>query len=118
MKEKRELRTAKLQQVRLTPSEKKAFEEEFLASFIPYRSELIRYKLLDKAHCPVKEKAFEKVIVAGEFLEELSQMGDRINQIAKRMNTYKDGKIMKQELLTFIDMIKLVGNIKEVLTKK
>ncbi len=115
MKGKRKIRTEKLYQVRLTPEEKQALEEEFSVSFFPYRSELFRYKLLNKTYCPIKGKQFEKVVIAGDFLEELSQAGNKVNQIAKRMNTYKDGKIMKEELLTLVDVVKLLRDIKEVL---
>jgi hypothetical protein len=115
MKEKRKVRTEKLYQVRLTPNEKEELEEEFLTSFFPSRSELFRYKLLNKTYCPVKEKQFEKIVMVGGFSEELNQIGDKINQIAKRMNTYKDGKIMKQELLTLVEMIKILGKFKDIL---
>ena len=118
MREKRKRRTEKLYQVRLTLREKQELEEEFAASFFPFRSELFRYKLFSKTYCPVKEKQFEKIIKAGDFLEELEQVGNKINLIAKRMNTYKDGKIMEQELLTLVDMIRLIGNMKEVLIKE
>ena len=117
MKEKRKIRTEKLYQVRLTPEEKQALEEEFSASFFPYRSELFRYKLLNKTYCPIKAKQFEKVVMAGDFLEELSQVGKKVNQIAKRMNTYKDGKIMNEELQALVDVVKLVGNIKNKLVQ-
>ena len=115
MKEKRKVRTEKLYQVRLTPKEKQELEDEFSASFFAYRSELFRYKLLDKTYCPIKEKQFEKIIAAGDFLEELNQVGNKVNQIAKQMNTYKDGKIGNQELLILVDVVKLLRNIKEVL---
>jgi len=118
MRKNRKRRTEKLYQVRLTLREKQELEEEFAASFFPSRSELFRYKLFSKTYCPVKEKQFEKVIKAGGFSEELEQIGNKVNQIAKRMNTYKDGKIMEQELLTLVDMIKLIGNMKSVLTKE
>lgn len=118
MKGKRKVRTEKLYQVRLTPKEKQELEDEFSASFFPYRSELLRYKLLGKTYCPIKAKQFERVIAAGEFLEELNQKGNEVNQIAKRMNTYKDGKIMRQELLTLVDVVKLLGKIEDVLTDK
>jgi len=115
MKEKRKVRTEKLYQVRLTPEEKQALEEEFSASFYPYRSEFFRYKLLDKDYCPTKEKQFEKIIAAGDFLEELNQVGYKVNQIAKRMNTYKDGIMHREELLTLVDVVKLLGNIEREL---
>ncbi|MEM6320988.1 MAG: plasmid mobilization relaxosome protein MobC [Bacteroidota bacterium] len=116
MNKKREQRTERLPEIRLTPSEKKAVMEEYKSAKYPNRATFIRAKILDKTYSSYKEKELEAEIAAGKLVTELNQLGNNINQIAKVLNTYKDGKIRQEELLVIGATAKLLLQIKEILT--
>ncbi len=115
MKETEEKRTAILPIIRLKPSEKTAIDTEFEQSFYSNKSEFIRYKLLDKTYSKYRQQRFEATIKAGELLDALGKMGNNINQIAKVLNTYKDGKMKREELLVMVSAIKLIGRVKKII---
>ena len=115
MKETEEKRTAILPIIRLKPSEKTAIDTEFERSFYSNKSEFIRYKLLDKTYSKYRQQRFEATIKAGELLDALGKIGNNVNQIAKVLNTYKDGKMRREELLVIVSAIKLIGKVKEIL---
>jgi len=98
MSEPQEKRTEKLSIIRLTPTEKKAIIKEYAAAHYPSKSSFIRAKILDTKYSEYRKKQFEAEIAAGNMITELNRLGNNINQIAKAMNTYKDGKIRKEEL--------------------
>ena len=108
-------RSARLPEIRLYPEEKAAIEMEFNASFYSNKSEFIRYKLLDKTYSKYRQQRFEATIKAGELLDALGKIGNNVNQIAKVLNTYKDGKMRREELLVMVSAIKLIGKVKDIL---
>ncbi len=116
MQEKREKRTEILPYIRLTPSEKKAIIKEYKAAKYPNRAAFVRAKLLDKTKLRYKEKVLDAEIAAGKLVTELNRLGNNINQIAKVLNTYKDGKIRQEELLVIGVTAKLLLQIKQILT--
>lgn len=116
MKEKREKRTEILPYLRLTPSEKKAIIAEYNATKYPNRATFIRAKLLEKVIFKRKEKVLDAEIAAGKLVNELNKLGNNVNQIAKALNTYKDGKMSKEELLVLATTAKLLLKIKDILT--
>ena len=109
-------RTARLSEIRLYPEEKAAIELEFSTSFYSNKSEFIRYKLLDKTYSRYRQQRFEATIKAGELLDALGKIGNNVNQIAKVLNTYKDGKMSKEQLLVLATTAKLLLKIKDILT--
>lgn len=115
MREIPEKRTARLPEIRLYPSEKKAIEAEYNLSFYSNKSEFLRYKLLDKTYSAYRQKRFEAIIRAGELVDELNKIGNNVNQVAKILNTYKDGRIRKEELLVIVSAIKLIAQVKDIL---
>ena len=115
MEETEEKRTIILPTIRLKPSEKTAIDTEFGRSFYSNKSEFLRYKLLDKTYSEYRQKRFEAVIKVGELLDALSKIGNNVNQIAKALNTYKDGKMKREELLVMVSAIKLIGSVKDIL---
>lgn len=117
MKKLRLKRTARLPEIRLFESEKTTIEEEFKTSFYTNKSEFIRAKLLDKTYSEYRQKQYEAEIIVGKFLPQLNKMGANINQIAKRLNGENAGKIKKEELLVLVSSIKLMAQVKEILTK-
>ena len=70
---------------------------------------------LDKTYSKYRQQRFEATIKAGELLDELGKIGNNVNQIAKVLNTYKDGKMKREELLVIVSAIKLIGKVKEIL---
>ena len=115
MEETPKRRSARLPEIRLYPEEKAAIELEFSTSFYSNKSEFIRYKLLDKTYSKYRQQRFEATIKAGELLDALGKIGNNVNQIAKVLNTYKDGKMRREELLVLVSAIKLIGKVKEIL---
>lgn len=116
MTEKREKRTEILPYIRLTPSEKKAIIAEYKATKYPNRATFIRAKLLEKNTFRRKEKELDAEIAAGKLVTELNRVGNNINQIAKVLNTYKDGKMSRDQLLVLVSAVKLLSKIKHILT--
>jgi len=108
-------RTARLSEIRLTPAEKNAIMDEYAAAHYPSKSSFIRAKLLDTKYSEYRKKQFEAEIAAGNMITELNRLGNNINQIAKAMNTYKDGKIRKEELQILAINAKLLLAIKKIL---
>lgn len=115
MEETQEKRTIILPTIRLKPSEKAAIDAGFERSFYSNKSEFLRYKLLDKTYSEYRQKRFEARIKTGELLDALAKIGNNVNQIAKVLNTYKDGKMRREELLVMVSAIKLIGKVKEIL---
>ena len=116
MAEKREKRTEILPYIRLTPSEKKAIIAEYKVTKYPNRATFIRAKLLEKTTFRRKEKELDAEIAAGKLVTELNSVGNNINQIAKVLNTYKDGKMSRDQLLVLVSAVKLLSKIKHILT--
>ena len=120
MNKPREKKTEILGGIRVTESEnlaiQKAYREENYFSLAAY----MRHKLLDDQELSEEDIAVIKVadqeIATGNYLPELGQMGDKVNQIAKRMNTFKDGVMLHEELLTLVESVKLLLKIKKTLT--
>ena len=115
MREIEEKRTIILPTIRLKPSEKAAIDAEFERSFYSNKSEFLRYKLLDKTYSEYRQKRFEARIKTGELLDALGKIGNNVNQIAKVLNTYKDGKMRREELLVMVSAIKLISKVKAIL---
>lgn len=110
-------RTHRLTEVRLTEAEKIAFLADYQASYYPSMGDFIRAKLFDKTYSDYKKKQYEAEIVAGEMMTELGRMGKNINQIAKNLNTYKDGKIRKSELAAIVSTAQLLEKIQKILSQ-
>lgn len=118
MQKEREKRTEILPYIRLTPSEKRTIIAEYEATKYPNRAAYIRAKLLEKTKFKYKEKVLDAEIAAGKLVTELNRLGNNINQIAKVLNTYKDGKMRKEELLIIAATAKLLLQIKQILTRE
>lgn len=116
MEKKREKRTEILPYLRLTPSEKKQIIAEYEVSKYPNRATFIRAKLLEKVIFKRKEKVLDAEIAAGKLVNELNKLGNNVNQIAKVLNTYKDGKMSRDQLLVLVSTVKLLSKIKNILT--
>ena len=93
----------------------KGSKKVWIPSFYNNKSEFIRYKLLDKTYSKYRQQRFEATIKAGELLDALGKIGNNVNQIAKVLNTYKDGKMRREELLVMVSAIKLIGKVKAIL---
>ena len=119
MNKPREKKTEILGGIRVTESEnlaiQKAYREENYFSLAAY----MRHKLLDEQELSEEDIAVIKVadqeIAAGSYLPELGEMGNKVNQIAKRMNTFKDGIMLNEELLTLAETAKLLLKVKKAL---
>lgn len=115
----KEKRTENLGVMRLTKSEKLALEQAYRKENYFSLSDYLRHKLLDEEELSLKDLAVIKVadreIAAGKYIPELGEMGDKVNQIAKRMNTFKDGEISKDELLLLVETIRLLLKVKKTL---
>lgn len=118
MHEKKEQRTARLPEIRLTPSEKRAVMDEYKTAHYPNRASFIRAKILDKTYSVYKEKEYEAEIAAGKLMTELNRLGNNINQIAKALNSHKDKKLKKEELLLIGATAKLLLQIKQILSRE
>lgn len=115
-----EKRTESLGVMRLTKSEKLALQKAYRENNYFSLSAYIRHRLFDERELSEEDIAVIKIadqeIAAGNYLPELGQIGDKVNEIAKRMNTFKDGVMLHEELLTLLNTVKLLLKIKKTLT--
>lgn len=111
-----EKRTAILPIIRLTPSEKIAIDDEFKSAPFPNKSAFLRYKLLNKKYSAYKKLEYEAEIAAGKMVTQLNQLGNNINQIAKRLNSQNADNLKKEELVLVATTAKLLLQIKKILT--
>lgn len=115
-------RTEKLAIIRLTPIEKAAINKQYAEARFPSKSSFLRFKIFGdsskKRYSTADEKRCDREISAGKLLGELKLMGDSVNQIAKKMNTFKDGTMNKSELFTLLDTVKLLVEIKKRLLQE
>jgi len=116
MDKKKEKMTASFPRLRLTPSDRATIMAEYKATKYPNRAAYIRAKLLEKVQFKRKEKILDAEIAAGKLVNELNSLGNNINQIAKVLNTYKDGKMSRDQLLVLVATVKLLSKIKNILT--
>ncbi len=119
MRKPKEKKTAILSGIRATESEKLALQKAYREANYFSLAAYMRHKLLDEQEPSEKDiavmKRADQEIAAGNYVPELGQMGDKVNQIAKRMNTFKDGIMHHEELLTLVDLIKLLSKVKKTL---
>lgn len=120
MRKSKEKKTAILSGIRATESEKLALQKAYREANYFSLAAYMRHKLLDEEELTEEDIAVIKVadreIAAGNYLPELRQMGNKVNQIAKRMNTFKDGIMLNEELLTLVESVKLLLKVKKTLT--
>jgi len=112
-----EKRTAILPIIRLTPSEKIAIDNEFKGAPFPNKSAFLRYKLLNKKYSEYKKMEYEAEIAAGKMVTQLNQLGNNINQIARRLNSQKEENLKKKEVVILASTAKLLLQIKKILTQ-
>lgn len=119
MKKSGEKKTEGLGVIRLTKSEKLALQKAYRDNNYFSLSAYIRHRLFDERELSEEDIALIRIadqeIAAGNYLPELGQIGDKVNEIAKRMNTFKDGVMHREELLTLVDVVKLLLKIKKTL---
>lgn len=115
----REKRTENLGVLHVTKSEKLELQKAYREANYFSLSAYMRHKLLDEQELSEEDiaviKRADQEVAAGNYVPELGQMGDKVNQIAKRMNTFKDGIMHREELLTLVDLIKLLSKVKKTL---
>ena len=119
MKKSGEKKTEGLGVIRLTKSEKLALQKAYRDNNYFSLSAYIRHRLFDERELSEEDIALIRIAdqerAAGNYLPELGQIGDKVNEIAKRMNTFKDGVMHREELLTLVDVVKLLLKIKKTL---
>ena len=115
----REKRTENLGILHVTKSEKLELQKAYREANYFSLSAYMRHRLLDEQELSEEDiaviKRADQEVAAGNYVPELGQMGDKVNQIAKRMNTFKDGIMHREELLTLVDAVKLLLKIKKTL---
>ncbi len=115
----REKRTENLGILHVTKSEKLELQKAYREANYFSLSAYMRHRLLDEQELSEEDiaviKRADQEVAAGNYVPELGQMGDKVNQIAKRMNTFKDGIMHREELLTLVDLIKLLSKVKKTL---
>lgn len=115
----REKRTENLGVLHVTKSEKLELQKAYREANYFSLSAYMRHRLLDEQELSEEDiaviKRADQEVAAGNYVPELGQMGDKVNQIAKRMNTFKDGIMHREELLTLVDLIKLLSKVKKTL---
>jgi len=79
-----------LVRIRLTKTEKRVLEREFGEDFRATFSDFIRHKLFAKNISGAHQRKYDALIKVGDLRGELNAIGVNINQIAKRMHTYRD----------------------------
>ena len=119
MEKTKEKRTENLGVMRITKSEKLVLQKAYRDANYFSLSAYMRHRLFDERELSEEDIAVIKVadqeIAAGSYLPELGEMGNKVNQIAKRMNTFKDGIMPNEELLTLAETAKLLLKVKKAI---
>ena len=118
----REKRTENLGVLHVTKSEKLELQKAYREANYFSLSAYMRHRLLDEQELSEEDiaviKRADQEVAAGNYVPELGQMGNKVNQIAKRMNTFKDGVMLHEELLTLVDTVKLLMKVRKALTEE
>jgi len=111
----KEKRSETLMNVRLTKAEKALLKKEYLESPFGKKADFIRFKLFDTTYSDYRKKQYEAEIAAGLLMNEIQKLGTNINQIAKRLNTFKEDRLQKNEIILIGRTAKLLVRIEKIL---
>ncbi len=104
-------KTEYIPRVRLTKSEKRRLMEEYEKSYHRSLAAFVREKLfMEECNLSQKER-IETLRGLGQFQTELSRLGNNVNQVAKALNTYKQGEMRPEELRVMQELIPLFNQI-------
>jgi len=106
----KEKRSETLMNVRLTKAEKALLKKEYLESPFGKKADFIRFKLFDTTYSDYRKKQYE-----GLLMNEIQKLGTNINQIAKRLNTFKEDRLQKNEIILIGRTAKLLVRIEKIL---
>ena len=108
-------RSEQLINVSLTKAEKALLNKEYSKSPFGKKADFIRFKLFDTKYSDYRKKQYEAEIAAGLLVNEVQKLGININQIAKRLNTFKEDNLQKNEIVLVGTTAKLLIRIEKIL---
>ena len=108
-------RSETLMNVRLTKEEKALLKQEYSTSPFGKKADFIRFKLFDTKYSEYRRKQYEAEIAAGLLMNEVQKLGTNMNQIAKRLNTFKEDNLQKNEIVLVGTTAKLLIRIEKIL---
>ena len=104
-------RTEYIPRIRLTQSEKSLLLEAFEQSYHSSIAAFVREKLFEKEVNNFQKLKIDALLELGQFQTELSRVGNNINQVAKALNTYKQGEMRLTERQMMQEIIPLFHQI-------
>ena len=104
-------RTEYIPRIRLTQSEKLRLLEAFEQSYHTSIAAFVREKLFEKEVDFFQKNKIDALLKLGQFQTELSRVGNNVNQVAKALNTYKQGEMRSEELRALQELIPLYQQI-------
>ncbi len=117
MKKQRTNKTATIPKVRITRAEKARIMEEFNSTYHSSLSAYVREKVLAKEITSYHKKKIDTLRELARFRNDLIRTGNNINQIAKIVNTYKDGKLTAEQHKVLRQLLGLYAQIMLTLNK-
>ena len=111
MKNTIENRTEYIPRVRLTRTEKLRLLEAFEQSYHTSMAAFVREKLFEKEGNTFQKLKIDALLELAQFQTELSRVGNNINQVAKALNTYKQGEMRLTERQMMQELIPLFNQI-------
>ena len=115
IKSDKDRRSEQLINVSLTKEEKALLNKEYSKSPFGKKADFIRFKLFDTTYSDYRKKQYEAEISAGLLMNEVHKLGININQIAKRLNTFKEDSLQKNEIFLVGTTAKLLIRIEKIL---
>jgi Bacterial mobilisation protein (MobC). len=97
MKKQKKNKTATIPKIRITAAEKARIMEEFGNTYHSSLSAYVREKVLAKEITNYHKKKIDTLRELAQFRNELIRTGNNINQIARMVNTYKDGNLTAEQ---------------------
>lgn len=99
-------RSEQIPTIRLTPLEKEQLMEEYNKTYHSSIAAFVREKIFAKEITAYHKKKIDLLLQLTTFRKELNQLGNNVNQIAKVVNTYKNGKLQTDETILLEELLR------------
>ena len=110
-------RTTYIPRVRLTEMEKQRLMEEYEKTYHSSLAAFVREKLFATENHFSQKTKIDALRELARFQTELSRLGNNVNQVAKALNTYKQGEMRPEELRVMQELIPLFNQILNQMNK-
>jgi len=107
--------TESIPMTRISPAMKVQLLRELQSSHHRTMAALVREKLANTQITEHQRKKVDALVKVGEFRSDLNRIGNNVNQIAKVINTYKNGQLFNEEVIMLEELLRELARINEFL---